>query len=82
MQELHLNSCLELTDEAVEAVVQFCPNISIFLFPGCPKLTGKMSIIAKFMALSCTVGAFISNVHCNTSVRLKKTSGLYAMGWG
>jgi hypothetical protein len=40
-QELHMNHCESLTDEAVEAVVQFCPQINVFIFNGCPRITGK-----------------------------------------
>ena len=36
-----MNQCTQLTDEAVEAVVQFCPCMDIFIFSGCPKMTGK-----------------------------------------
>ena len=44
-----MDGCFEMTDEAVEAAVQFCPNISILLFHGCPKITGK---ICDFVILS------------------------------
>ncbi|KAK7494768.1 hypothetical protein BaRGS_00013895 [Batillaria attramentaria] len=39
LKEIHMNNCASLTDEAVEAVVQYCPQISILLFHGCPKTT-------------------------------------------
>jgi len=48
-QEIHMDGCFEMTDEAVEAAVQFCPNLSILLFHGCPKITGK---ICDFVILS------------------------------
>ena len=35
-----MNDCVALSDDAIEAVMQFCPNISILLFDGCPRLTG------------------------------------------
>lgn len=40
-QEIHMDGCVEMTDEAVEAALQMCPNLSILLFHGCPKITGK-----------------------------------------
>ena len=36
-----MNGCKNVTDESIEAIVQFCPNINILLFHGCPNLTGK-----------------------------------------
>ena len=33
--------CRHVTDEAVESVVQMCPNITILLFHSCPNLTGN-----------------------------------------
>lgn len=39
LKEVHINGCRELTDESVEAILQFCPQINIFLFHGCPKIT-------------------------------------------
>ncbi|XP_048769304.2 protein AMN1 homolog [Ostrea edulis] len=39
LKEVHINGCKELTDESVEAILQFCPQINIFLFHGCPKIT-------------------------------------------
>ena len=36
-----MDGCVSLTDEAVEGVMQFCPQISILIFHGCPKITGK-----------------------------------------
>ncbi|XP_052102960.1 protein AMN1 homolog [Mytilus californianus] len=41
LKEIHMDGCHELTDEAVEAALQFCPNLSILLFHGCPKITDK-----------------------------------------
>ncbi|XP_069102431.1 protein AMN1 homolog isoform X2 [Argopecten irradians] len=39
LKEVHMDGCINLTDEAVEGVLQFCPQISILLFHGCPKIT-------------------------------------------
>ncbi|KAK3098673.1 hypothetical protein FSP39_021833 [Pinctada imbricata] len=39
LKEIHINGCVALTDEAVEAVLQFCPLIEILLFHACPKIT-------------------------------------------
>lgn len=41
LKEIHMDGCFEVTDEAVEAAVQFCPNLSILLFHSCPKITEK-----------------------------------------
>lgn len=45
-KEIHMNCCTLLTDEAVEAVIQYCPQISILLFHGCPKITGQEKFIS------------------------------------
>lgn len=39
LTEVHINGCRGVTDEAVEAVLQFCPQINILLFHGCPNIT-------------------------------------------
>ncbi|XP_021355399.1 protein AMN1 homolog [Mizuhopecten yessoensis] len=41
LKEVHMDGCVNLTDEAVEGVLQFCPQISILLFHGCPKITDQ-----------------------------------------
>lgn len=41
LKEIHMDGCNEITDEAVEAALQFCPNLSILLFHGCRKITEK-----------------------------------------
>ena len=35
-----MNHCSALTDESIEAVIQYCPNVTILLFHGCPNMTG------------------------------------------
>lgn len=40
-QEIHMGHCVNLTDEAVEAVLTCCPQIRILLFHGCPLITGQ-----------------------------------------
>ncbi|KAI0208447.1 antagonist of mitotic exit network 1-like [Lamellibrachia satsuma] len=45
LKEVHMNNCAALSDEAIEAVMQYCTNITILLFDGCPKLTGEKSTI-------------------------------------
>ena len=40
-----MNNCKYLSDESVEAVAQYCPNISIFTFSGCPKMTCKYAAL-------------------------------------
>ncbi|XP_041351684.1 protein AMN1 homolog isoform X2 [Gigantopelta aegis] len=41
LKEVHMNNCENLTDESVEAIVQFCPGISILIFHGCPLMTDQ-----------------------------------------
>lgn len=36
-----MECCVNLTDVAVEAVLTCCPKIHIFLFHGCPLVTGR-----------------------------------------
>jgi hypothetical protein len=43
--------CREVTDEAVEAIVQMCPNIAILIFHACPKLTGKSNHISRYLVV-------------------------------
>ena len=35
-----MEGCERITDESIEAIVQFCANVSILLFHACPKVTG------------------------------------------
>ncbi|KAH3726036.1 protein AMN1 homolog [Dreissena polymorpha] len=39
LRELDISGCERVTDDAVEAVLQFCPQIDIFLFHGCRNIT-------------------------------------------
>ncbi|KAM9229585.1 protein AMN1 homolog isoform 1-T1 [Trichechus inunguis] len=39
LEQIHMGHCVNLTDEAVEAVLTCCPQICIFLFHGCPLIT-------------------------------------------
>ena len=39
LKEIQLVGCREVTDDAIEAVIMYCPKISILLFHDCPKLT-------------------------------------------
>ncbi|XP_058139000.1 protein AMN1 homolog isoform X1 [Dasypus novemcinctus] len=39
LREIHMGHCVNLTDEAVEAVLTCCPQIRILLFHGCPLIT-------------------------------------------
>lgn len=41
LKEIHLDGCVHVTDDSVEAIVQFCPNISILIFHGCPNTTNR-----------------------------------------
>ncbi|KAL8569347.1 hypothetical protein ACOMHN_014031 [Nucella lapillus] len=39
LKEVDMSHCQRLTDEAVEGVVQMCPQIKILIFHGCPLIT-------------------------------------------
>ena len=52
-----MNNCIALSDDAIEAVMQYCPNITILLFDGCPRLTGT-SVQYGYSIVS------MSRVHC------------------
>ncbi|XP_047406447.1 protein AMN1 homolog isoform X1 [Sciurus carolinensis] len=39
LEEIHMADCVNLTDEAVKAVLTYCPQIHILLFHGCPLIT-------------------------------------------
>ena len=39
LNELHINNCLNLTDESVNCVTTLCPSIKILLLHNCPKMT-------------------------------------------
>ena len=39
LNELHINNCLNLTDESVNYVTRSCPKIKILLLHGCPNMT-------------------------------------------
>ncbi|XP_041072047.1 protein AMN1 homolog isoform X2 [Carcharodon carcharias] len=40
-KEIHMDRCVNLTDEAVESVLIFCPHVFILLFHGCPLITDR-----------------------------------------
>ncbi|XP_077026580.1 protein AMN1 homolog isoform X3 [Tamandua tetradactyla] len=42
LEEIHMGHCVNLTDEAVEAVLTYCPQIHILLFHGCPRITESL----------------------------------------
>ncbi|KAK7107110.1 protein AMN1 homolog [Littorina saxatilis] len=39
LKEMDMSGCVQLTDEAVEGVVQLCPHIKILVFHSCPLIT-------------------------------------------
>ncbi|XP_078529903.1 protein AMN1 homolog isoform X2 [Lissotriton helveticus] len=41
IKEIHMGRCVNLTDEAVEAVLTCCPQVYILLFHGCPLVTDR-----------------------------------------
>ncbi|XP_071941805.1 protein AMN1 homolog isoform X2 [Antedon mediterranea] len=41
LKEVHMDHCAQLTDEAVEAIVGFCPKVTFLIFHGCPKITER-----------------------------------------
>lgn len=52
LTEVHINGCRQVTDEAVEAVLQFCPQINILLFHGCPNITEQSRQALEEMTIS------------------------------
>ncbi|KAL4232969.1 Antagonist of MEN (Mitotic Exit Network) [Mactra antiquata] len=52
LTEVHINNCANVTDEAVEAVVHFCPQINILLFHGCPKITEQSRQALEDLSIS------------------------------
>lgn len=57
-----MNGCANLTDESVEAVIQFCPQISILLFHGCPHITGMYNfIVSAHMLCNIPCKSFLSD---------------------
>lgn len=52
LNEIHINGCQAVTDEGVEAVLQFCPQISIFIFHGCPNITEQSRLALEELSLS------------------------------
>ncbi|KAM8973044.1 protein AMN1 homolog [Pelodytes ibericus] len=41
LKEVHMDRCVNLTDESVEAVLTRCPRMYILLFHGCPLITDR-----------------------------------------
>ncbi|XP_067674532.1 protein AMN1 homolog [Haliotis asinina] len=54
LKEIHMDHCKHLTDEAVEAVTQFCPQINILLFHGCPLITEQARMALEELAVGRT----------------------------
>ncbi|XP_052811039.1 protein AMN1 homolog [Mya arenaria] len=52
LMEIHINGCQGVTDEAVEAVMQFCPQINILIFHGCPNITEQSRQALEDLTLS------------------------------
>ncbi|XP_040294869.1 protein AMN1 homolog [Bufo bufo] len=44
LKEIHIDRCLHVTDDAVEAILTCCPNIYILLFHGCPQITDRSAL--------------------------------------
>ncbi|KAJ8031558.1 Protein AMN1-like [Holothuria leucospilota] len=39
INEIHMSHCVHLTNESIEAITMFCPNVSTLIFHGCPCIT-------------------------------------------
>ena len=50
-QELNISHCLNITDEAIEALVTNCPGLSILVFHNCPLLTSYSRELAGKLGL-------------------------------
>ncbi|XP_072256353.1 protein AMN1 homolog isoform X4 [Pyxicephalus adspersus] len=44
LKEVHMDRCVHLTDDSVEAILTCCPNIYILLFHGCPQITDRSRV--------------------------------------
>lgn len=44
LQEIHMDGCHQLTDDAIEALTYFCPSIRILIFHACPNITDRSRI--------------------------------------
>ena len=53
MTELRLDNCLQITDYAIETVLEACNRLEIFLFHSCPRTTER-ALTALQMFLSQT----------------------------
>ncbi|XP_032543486.1 protein AMN1 homolog isoform X1 [Chiroxiphia lanceolata] len=52
LKEIHMERCVNLTDVAVEAVLNCCPKIHIFLFHGCPLITDRSRDVLEELIIS------------------------------
>ncbi|XP_033635717.1 protein AMN1 homolog [Asterias rubens] len=41
LMEVHMDHCIHLTDDSVEAIASFCPQLAILIFHGCPCMTDR-----------------------------------------
>ena len=57
MTELRLDNCLQITDYAIEIVLEVCKRLNIFLFHACPKTTERsLTALEVFLSLHRTKG--------------------------
>ncbi|PIK51993.1 hypothetical protein BSL78_11141 [Apostichopus japonicus] len=39
LNEIYMSHCIHLTNQSIEAIVMFCPNVQTLIFDGCPCIT-------------------------------------------
>ncbi|XP_006002188.1 protein AMN1 homolog [Latimeria chalumnae] len=47
LKEVHMDHCVNLSDEAIEAVLTYCPQIDILLFHECPLITENSRVVLE-----------------------------------
>ena len=57
LTELRLDNCPQITDYAIEIVLEVCKKLNIFLFHACPKTTERsLTALERFLRLHSTKG--------------------------
>ena len=52
LTELRLDNCKQITDYAIEIVLEVCNRLNIFLFHACPKTTEiSLTALERFLSL-------------------------------
>ncbi|XP_039253367.2 protein AMN1 homolog [Styela clava] len=55
LTEFHMALCHNITDEAIECIIEYCRKIRILIFHGCPKITENSRIaLEELLARECS----------------------------